>query len=127
MKTKKPSVPDLSIKMLLNGDGRVKSVRAVQFKMYSKEEVEKVRNFLDKYAGRDANWKVYENRNHAIGLMATDITTGHPEFMFVPTNSWIIVYELGYGLSGEVFIVCNSLKNKMFSELPSRKKKTKKK
>ena len=127
MKTKKPSVRDRSIKLMLNGDGRVKSVHAIQFRMYSEEEVTKVKRFLDKYAGENASGKVYSNKNCAIGMMAIDITTGYHKFTFVPTNSWIVVYEYKYGLNGEVFIVCDELKNKMFSELPSRKKKEKKK
>ncbi len=119
MKIKKKSSSDSSTQPMFND--KVKSIRAIQINEHSKDEVEKVKNFLDKYLGIDASWKVYVNINNMIGLMATDLTTGGSKLTLVPTGSWIIVYEREYGFTGEIFVVNNIMKEKLFSEVRRRK------
>lgn len=119
MKIKKKSRSDSSAKLMFNDN--VKSIRAIQINELSQAEVEKVKNFLDKYLGIDASWKVYANINNAIALMATDLTTGGPKLTLVPTGSWIIVYEREYGFTGEIFVVNSIIKESLFSEVRRRK------
>ena len=119
MKIKKKSRSDSSTKLMFSDN--VKSIRAIQINEPSQAEVEKVKNFLDKYLGIDASWKVYVNINNVIVLMATDLTTGGSKLTSVPTGSWIIVYEREYGFTGEIFVVNSIIKESLFSEVRRRK------
>ena len=76
-------------------------------------DVEQIKLFLNKYAGKEDEIKVYLNKNKCIGIVATDMNTGNLRLVQVRDGDWIVVQRyrsLGY----DIFIMSPVMYEKLY-------------
>ena len=97
------------------GNKLVKSIHAIKFDSYSKESVEKIKEFLKTYGGSTDDGKVYTNCHNAVAIMVTDPVTSDIVLRLLSTNSWIVIHRYK-NMNYDICVLNDVMKRKLFVE-----------